>query len=66
MSDDHHADARDRQRHKRRYGPTTTNPGMRIVMRELAQKDKDKEDESEGPAVKGRRRVPIERRRRSS
>lgn len=36
--DDPHAAARDRKRHKRRYGPTTTNPGMRIVMRDLARK----------------------------
>lgn len=25
-------------RHKRRYGPTTTNPGLRIIQRELAAK----------------------------
>ena len=41
MSGDHHADARDRKRRKDRYGHTSTNPGMRIVMRDLAQKDRD-------------------------
>ena len=33
---DTHADRRDAQRQKRRFGPTTTNPGLRIVQRELA------------------------------
>ena len=36
--DDRHAAARDKKRQKKRYGPTTTNPGMRIVMRDLAHK----------------------------
>ena len=33
---DRHADARDRKRHKKRYGPTTTNPGLRKIARDLA------------------------------
>lgn len=63
MSEDHHADERDRKRHKRRFGPTTTNPGLRIVMRELAQRVKDAEG---APTVTstGKRRVRLQRRRR--
>jgi hypothetical protein len=51
MSDDHHADQRDRKRFKRRYGPTITNPGLRIVMRDLAQKDQDAHRSAEEPAT---------------
>ncbi len=66
MSEDHHADERDRKRRKQRYGPTTTNPGLRIVMRELAQKDRDADG---SPAVtpsgqRGKRRIRVQRRRR--
>lgn len=66
MSEDPHADARDRKRHKRRYGPTTTNPGLRIVMRELAQKDRETSEDGEGqPAsTKRKRRVTVQRRRK--
>ena len=39
---DHHADERDRKRQRKRSGPTTTNPGMRIVMRDLARKEHDR------------------------
>lgn len=38
--DDKHADRRDAQRRKRRYGPTLTNPGLRIIARGLANKAK--------------------------
>jgi hypothetical protein len=63
MSEDHHADERDRKRHQRRYGQTTTNPGMRIVMRDLAQRHKDALSEGEVmPAdAPGKRRVRIKR-----
>ena len=65
MSGDRHADARDRKRHERRYGHTTTNPGMRIVMRDLAQKDKDAGLPEVSPTSSpSSRRVRIERRRR--
>ena len=66
MSEDRHADDRDRKRRKRRYGHTTTNPGMRIVMRHLAQKDKDTAatPEVKPAGAKGKRRVRIERRRK--
>ena len=39
--DDRHASARDKKRRKLRYGPTTTNPGMRVVMRDLARKARE-------------------------
>ncbi len=65
MSDDRHANARDRKRHKKRYGHTTTNPGMRIVMRDLAQKDKDEHapqlSSASSPSSK---RIRIKRRRK--
>lgn len=66
MSDDHHADDRDRRRHKRRYGHTTTNPGMRIVMRDLARKDRE---DLPAPAVSpasspNQQRIRIKRRRK--
>ena len=66
MSGDRHADARDRKRHQKRYGHTTTNPGMRIVMRDLAQKDKDADHAPQvSPASSpSSRRVRIERRRK--
>jgi len=32
--------AREQRRHKRRFAPTLTNPGMRIIMRNLAVKDR--------------------------
>ncbi len=44
--DDQHASDRERKRHKRRYGPRITNPGMRIVMRDLARKAHENEDEA--------------------
>ncbi len=66
MSEDHHADERDRKRHKRRYGHTTTNPGMRIVMRDLAQKDKDADLSPKvlPSSAPSRRRVRVKRRRK--
>jgi hypothetical protein len=65
MSGDHHADARDRKRHRKRYGHTTTNPGLRIVMRDLAQKDKDRHAPEVSPASSpGKRRIRITRRRK--
>jgi serine/threonine protein phosphatase PrpC len=66
MSADHHADERDRKRRRRRYGHTTTNPGMRIVMRELARKDKEDGHPPEvSPAISpGQRRIRIKRRRK--
>jgi hypothetical protein len=66
MSDDHHADERDRKRHRKRFGHTTTNPGMRIVMRDLAQKDKDAHASAEVmPAgTPSKRRIRIKRRRK--
>jgi hypothetical protein len=33
---DRHADTRDRQRHDARYGHQTTNPGLRMVLRDRA------------------------------
>jgi hypothetical protein len=66
MSEDHHADARDRKRHKKRYGHTTTNPGLRIVMRDLAQKDKDRHtSEIVAADSSGKRRIRITRRRKN-
>lgn len=58
--DDRHAADRERKRHKRRFGPTTTNPGMRIVMRDLAHKAHEEPpgplpDDDEGPAHEERR-----------
>ena len=66
MSEDRHAEDRDRKRRKRRYGHTTTNPGMRIVMRHLAQKDHEasRAAEVKPASTKGKRRVRIERRRK--
>lgn len=43
--DDRHAQPRAKKRQKQRYGGTTTNPGMRIVMRELARKAHEDEPE---------------------
>lgn len=37
---DHHADTRDAKRQKERYGHVTTNPGLRVVQRELAARPK--------------------------
>jgi hypothetical protein len=42
---DRHAEERERKRHKRRYGPTTTNPGLPRLMRELAHKAHEGEAE---------------------
>jgi hypothetical protein len=39
--DDRHAADRERKRRRQRYGPTTTDPGMRIVMRDLARKARE-------------------------
>jgi serine/threonine protein phosphatase PrpC len=66
MTDDHHAEDRDRKRKRRRYGQTTTNPGMRIVMRDLAQKDKDAHHAPQvSPASSpNSKRVRIKRRRK--
>ena len=66
MSEDPHADARDRKRHKKRYGHTTTNPGLRIVMRELAKKHREADDAASVSSIDspGGRRVRIERRRK--
>jgi hypothetical protein len=36
------SERRELQRKKKRYGPTTTNPGLRIVQRDLAAKAKKK------------------------
>ena len=55
--DDRHAESRDRKRRKKRYGQTTTNPGLRIIMRDLARKartahgdeDDDHRDERDRP-----------------
>ena len=56
--DDPHAAARDRKRRKARYGPTTTNPGLRIVMRDLATRAREASRPSPGPNEQvGRTRV---------
>jgi hypothetical protein len=56
--DDRHATARERKRRKARYGPTTTNPGLRIVMRDLATKAQEATRPSPGPNQQvGRTRV---------
>jgi hypothetical protein len=66
VSDDHHAAERDRKRHKRRYGHTTTNPGMRIVMRDLARKDRDAHLAPQVSAASSpsNKRIRIKRRRK--
>lgn len=66
--DDRHAADRERKRRSQRYGPTTTNPGMRIVMRDLAHKAHEellerKPDDERAPARdEGRGHRPRERR----
>lgn len=66
MSEDLHADARDRKRYKKRYGQTTTNPGLRIVMRDLALKHREADDAASVSSISSPsgRRVRIERRRK--
>ena len=65
MSEDLHADARDRKRYNKRYGQTTTNPGLRIVMRDLAQKHREADHAASVSSISSPsgRRVRIERRR---
>ena len=64
--DDRHAADRDRKRRKERYGPTTSNPGMRIVMRDLARKAHDEERPSPPEPNQQVGRTRVKRKRRQS
>lgn len=64
--DDRHAAARDQKRQKKRYGPTTTNPGMRIVMRDLASKAREPERPASPPPDDQVGSTRIKRRRRDA
>ena len=64
--DDRHATARDRKRQKARFGPTTTNPGMRIVMRDRASKAHEQEQPAPPPPPEQVGRTRVRRKRRGA